>query len=87
MQGQRPTVEPWRANQITLMQEYLPFNGGPRICLGQQYALTEGLYFLVRFAQEFGKLESMDPEPWTEKLALTVCSANGVKVKLQRAGA
>ena len=62
----------------------MPFNGGPRICLGQQYALVETLYVLVRFAQHFSKIESMDPEPWTESLALTVSSGNGVKVKLER---
>ena len=39
---------------------------------------------LVRFAQHFSKIESMDSEPWTESLALTVSSGNGVKVKLER---
>lgn len=28
--------------------EFVPFNGGPRICLGQQFALTEMGYILVR---------------------------------------
>lgn len=62
--------------------EYLPFNGGPRICLGQQYALTEASYVTVRIVQEFSKLESRDPEPWIEQLTLTLASHNGVKVGL-----
>ncbi|CAP62322.1 uncharacterized protein PODANS_0_160 [Podospora anserina S mat+] len=62
--------------------QYLPFNGGPRICLGQQYALTEMLVVLVRFAQEFSHIESRDPTPWQEELHLTVRPANGVLVAL-----
>ncbi|KAH4051275.1 hypothetical protein HBI38_030160 [Parastagonospora nodorum] len=62
--------------------EYLPFNGGPRICLGQQYALTEASYVTVRIVQEFSKIESRDPEPWIEQLTLTLASHNGVKVGL-----
>ncbi|QKX63145.1 uncharacterized protein TRUGW13939_10314 [Talaromyces rugulosus] len=64
--------------------EYLPFNGGPRTCLGQQYALTEALYVLLRFAQVFQSIETQDTTPWTESLTLTVCSANGVHVTMQR---
>ncbi|KAL4880686.1 cytochrome P450 [Aspergillus karnatakaensis] len=33
--------------------EYLPFNGGPRVCLGQLFAVTEVGYVLVRILQRF----------------------------------
>jgi len=32
---------------------FLPFNGGPRICLGQQFAYHEATYFLVRILQTY----------------------------------
>lgn len=62
--------------------EYLPFNGGPRICIGQQFALTEASYTTVRLMQEFKTLESRDPEPWTEFLTLTCTGLNGCKVSM-----
>jgi len=62
--------------------EYLPFNGGPRICIGQQYALTEVGYVLIRMAQEFRVLESRDAGSWEESLTLTLCSRNRTKVCL-----
>ncbi|GIC86002.1 cytochrome P450 [Aspergillus udagawae] len=40
--------------------EFLPFNGGPRICLGQQFALTEAGYVVVRMLQRFDRVENMD---------------------------
>jgi cytochrome P450 len=61
---------------------YLPFNGGPRICVGQQFALTEASYTIVRLLQAFGGVEDRDGSEWTEQLSLTCCSANGVKVTL-----
>lgn len=62
--------------------EYLPFNGGARICLGQQFALTEASYTTVRMCQAFKAIESRDVRPWQEGLTLTCVNANGAKVGL-----
>ncbi|MCJ1469272.1 hypothetical protein MMC07_007905 [Pseudocyphellaria aurata] len=62
--------------------EFLPFNGGPRICLGQQFALTEVSYTTIRLLQEFSHLESRDPEPWRERMTLVCSSLGGCKVAL-----
>ncbi|KAE8375732.1 cytochrome P450 [Aspergillus bertholletiae] len=61
---------------------FLPFNGGPRICLGQQFALTEASYAIVRIAQSFKEIINRDPEPWQERLALTLASKHGTKVAM-----
>lgn len=74
--------ERWEDGRLQPRWEYLPFNGGPRICVGQRYALTEVGYVLVRMAQEYKTLESQDPGPWEESLTLTLCSRNGTKVSL-----
>lgn len=74
--------ERWLDSNMRPRWEYLPFNGGPRICVGQRYALTEAGYVLVRMVQEFKKMESRDPEPWTESITLTLKSHNGCKVAL-----
>ncbi|KAF9891256.1 hypothetical protein FE257_004820 [Aspergillus nanangensis] len=76
--------ERWEDGTLQPRWGYLPFNGGPRICIGQRYALTEISYVLVRMVQEFAGLESRDPEPWREKLSLTLCPLNGTKVRLIR---
>ncbi|KAJ5594619.1 uncharacterized protein N7459_000827 [Penicillium hispanicum] len=65
--------------------EYLPFNGGPRICLGQQYALTEASYTVVRLIQHFDSLENADPHPRQEPIKqsnLTMMHDVGVPVRL-----
>lgn len=74
--------KPERWEKLRPGWEYLPFNGGPRICLGQQYALTEASYTTVRILQKFKNLESRDPGPWVEGLTLTLASKNGCKVAL-----
>lgn len=62
---------------------FLPFGGGPRNCIGQQFALIEAAYTVVRLLQEFGGVESRDSEEeWRECLGATCCSANGVKVRM-----
>lgn len=42
--------------------EYIPFNGGPRICLGQQFALTEMGLALVRLCQNFQDIDIISPK-------------------------
>ncbi|KAF8454449.1 putative cytochrome P450 alkane hydroxylase [Kalaharituber pfeilii] len=61
---------------------YLPFNGGPRICLGQQYALIEASFVLIRILQQFKDIKGYDPATGQEGLTLTLASGNGVHVKL-----
>ena len=36
---------------------FLPFNAGPRICLGQQFAYNEMSFFLIRLLQNFETIE------------------------------
>lgn len=76
--------------------EYLPFNGGPRICIGQQFALTEAGYVVVRLAQRFEEMMGVG-NTWEEEgvdggmgyvresLTLTSCPADGVKVRMKEA--
>ena len=74
--------ERWERETLRPGWGYLPFNGGPRICVGQQFALTEAGYTIVRLLQTFARIESRDPEPWCEGLHLTLSSGNGVKVAM-----
>jgi cytochrome P450 len=61
---------------------YIPFNGGPRICIGQQFALTEAGYTTVRIMQHFETIENRDPKSFEEGLTLTMASFNGTKVAM-----
>ena len=62
---------------------YLPFNGGPRICLGQQFALTEASYVLTRILQEFSSIKVMGNEyPPRTNSQLTARSFKGVLISL-----
>ncbi|KAF7343941.1 hypothetical protein MVEN_01682900 [Mycena venus] len=44
---------------------FLPFNAGPRICLGQQFAYNEASFFLVRLLQNFSAF-SLAPDAQPE---------------------
>ena len=63
---------------------YIPFNGGPRICLGQNFALTEMGYTMVRLLQRFGRIESRQPGGERPKMVtdIVITPGGGVQVAL-----
>ncbi|KAI1213781.1 cytochrome P450 52A11 [Annulohypoxylon truncatum] len=66
--------------------QYIPFNGGPRICIGQQFALTEMAYVLTRIFQRYERVESfMVGEPKL-KAEIVIQPGDGVTVALWEAG-
>ncbi|DAA74994.1 TPA_exp: Cytochrome P450 [Trichophyton benhamiae CBS 112371] len=70
---------------------YLPFNGGPRICLGQEFALLEVGYTVVRLLQTFETIEEAETKvpgaPLGEEkqtLTLVVSSGEGCWVSMKK---
>jgi cytochrome P450 len=61
---------------------FVPFSGGPRVCIGQNFALTEAMYVVVRLVQGF-EIERRDGEDWREKFSITCTGLGGCKVGLR----
>lgn len=80
--------KPERFEQRIPAWQFLPFNGGPRICLGQQFALTEASFVLVRVLQQFDAIEPANRaqmQKLRKEQGITMWPADGVKVRLHRA--
>ncbi|KAK8438566.1 hypothetical protein ACI3LY_001384 [Candidozyma auris] len=74
--------ERW-ANLNKIGWAFMPFGSGPRICLGQQFALTEASYVLVRLAQMFHTLETAGGEyPARKQANATLRYTDGVNVRM-----
>ena len=74
---------PERWEHLKPTKAYLPFLAGPRRCPAQEMVMTQYGYLLVRFAQDFERLQNRD-EVWefVEEHKMTKQSRNGVKVAL-----
>ena len=63
--------------------EFVPFNGGRRMCPAQQMVLTEIAYAVVRMLQAFEGIENRDPvREYVEGFNFTMESKRGVEVGL-----
>ncbi|KAL2037979.1 hypothetical protein N7G274_009198 [Stereocaulon virgatum] len=81
--------ERWEGSELAdLKWGYLPFNGGPRLCLGKDFGLMLASYGIARIIQAFPKIELAPGELWEEPgterqhLTLTLSNADGCKVLL-----
>jgi cytochrome P450 len=74
---------PDRWEALKVGWDYIPFNGGPRICVGQQFALTEAGYTTVRLMQLF-EIENRDKGEYEEGYSITNFVGNGVNVGMTR---
>jgi len=59
-------AESWRPerwlNYKPATWDYIPFNHGPRVCMGRNFGQQQILYVLVRIYQEFGRIELVSPK-------------------------
>lgn len=66
---------------------HLPFNGGPRLCLGQRFAMTEMAYSVSRLAQRFAEItDAGDGKEPGLMCNLTVSPATKIQVKFELGG-
>ncbi|KAF1944243.1 cytochrome P450 [Clathrospora elynae] len=73
----------WLSDTFRPGWAYIPFSGGPRVCIGQNFALTETMFVVVRLVQGF-EIEQRDFEAWREKLTIIAIGAGGCRVGLRR---
>ncbi|KAI1493695.1 cytochrome P450 [Biscogniauxia mediterranea] len=74
----------WSNSNLRPGWAYIPFNRGPRVCVGQQFALTEAAYIVVRLVQEFDSIECRDEQwEWIANIGITTNSQRGARVALK----
>ncbi|KIW05674.1 uncharacterized protein PV09_03537 [Verruconis gallopava] len=59
---------------------YIPFNGGPRLCVGQQFALTEMAYTITKILQKYERVENRMSAPPKWKSDIVLQPAEGVQI-------
>ncbi|KAF8860798.1 cytochrome P450 [Acephala macrosclerotiorum] len=83
--------ERWEGDKLAKIGwAYFPFSGGPRHCLGEDFALMEVSYTIVRLLQTFRRITLPEPHKAQrvgkerQRLTLVLSSEDGCMVKLQR---
>jgi len=70
--------------------EFLPFVGGPRICIGQQMAIVTASYVIVRLLQRYGDIEGTKEEMAAklgDRAGITATPDRGPVVRMREAEA
>ncbi|KAL4754881.1 hypothetical protein BDW72DRAFT_104008 [Aspergillus terricola var. indicus] len=66
---------------------YVPFNGGPRICIGQNFALAEMGYTIVRILQRYERIEYVGEwDKQFHKSEIVGTPGMGVRLRMYEAG-
>ncbi|KAI0008757.1 cytochrome P450 [Xylariaceae sp. FL0662B] len=73
---------PERWENLRPTYEYVPFNAGPRICIGQQFALTQMAFITFRLLQAFKTIERRDERPPLQKLGINTSMLYGCWVSM-----
>ncbi|MCJ1283416.1 hypothetical protein MMC26_002745 [Xylographa opegraphella] len=83
--------ERWEGPELAdIKWGYLPFNGGPRLCLGKDFGLMLASYGIARIIQSYPKIELapgetlQKPGEERQQLTLTLSSAKGYDGKCNR---
>lgn len=84
--------ERWQTGELQKVGwAYFPFSGGPRQCLGEDFALMEVSHTIIRILQTFPHVilpSGVENEPVgseKQRLTLVLSSADGCKVEIQDA--
>jgi len=75
---------PERFDELRLGWDYIPFHGGPRICIGQQFALTQVAYLLYKFFSVFSDIEAREEDGPFMKPSITFSFAHGCLVAVRK---
>ncbi|KAH7031603.1 cytochrome P450 [Microdochium trichocladiopsis] len=69
--------------------QYVPFNGGPRICVGQNFALTEIAFCMVRILQKYERIEYAGDSDWAAQQHVAEIvgrPSEGVRIRMFESG-
>ncbi|RYP49524.1 hypothetical protein DL768_004790 [Monosporascus sp. mg162] len=68
---------PERWENLKVMVQYLLFKAGPRICIGQQFALTQMALITFRLLQAFNNIQREDEQHPVRKLGVNTSTLYG----------